>query len=95
MNKPKNYRRAWNGGRDLTKNGLTAAEWNERFPVGTAVAVTKDDGTLWQTKTRTPAWELGHGAPVVSLEGKSGGYDLARVAVLWTTARRNDVLKGK
>jgi hypothetical protein len=80
VRKPKNYRRAWNGGRDLTKRPMTAAEWNEKFPSGTAVIVVKDDGQIWETKTRSEAWELGHGQPVVMLEGKSGGYDLSRVA---------------
>lgn len=77
-----NYRRAWSGGRDLTKQPLTAAEWNERFSVGIEVIVVKDDGSMWKTKTRSEAWELGHGQPVVALEGKSGGYDLSRVAPL-------------
>jgi hypothetical protein len=80
--RPKNYRRAWNGGRDLTKQGFTAAEWNARHKPGIDVVVALDDGTTWKTKTRSEAWELGHGQPVVMLEGKSGGYDLARVAPL-------------
>lgn len=41
--------------------------------------VTLDDGKLWHTKTRSEAWELGHGQAVIALEGRSGGYDLARV----------------
>lgn len=80
--RPKNYRRAWNNGRDLTKKGLTAAEWNERHKPGIEVMVVLDNGDLWKTKTRSEAWELGHSAPVIALEGKSGGYDLSRVAPL-------------
>lgn len=80
VRRPKNYRRAWNGGRDLRFKPLTAAEWNERFRPGIEVIVTLDNGEAWRTKTRSEAWELGHGHPVVMLEGKSGGYDLSRVA---------------
>jgi hypothetical protein len=80
--RPKRYRRAWSGGRDLTKQALTAAEWNGRHKPGIDVVVILDDGTQWKTKTRSEAWELGHGQPVVALEGKSGGYDLSRVAPL-------------
>jgi len=46
----------------------TAQEFNDRYPVGTPVAafpITRDDPPLLTT-TRTPAWELGHGTPVVS-----------------------------
>jgi hypothetical protein len=59
---------------------LTAEWWNTRHAVGTHVCVTLDDGKLWETRTRSQAWNLGHGQPVVMLEGKSGGYDLKRVA---------------
>jgi hypothetical protein len=78
-NRPKNYKRAWKGGRDLVKQPLTAEEWNAQYPVGTPVIVVKDHGEMWETKTRSEAWNLGHGQPVVMLEGKSGGYDLSRV----------------
>lgn len=57
----------------------TAAEWNAAHRPGIGVIVKKDDGTLKFTRTRSEAWELGHGQPVVMLEGISGGYDLARV----------------
>lgn len=52
---------------------LSAREWNERYPEGTPVTF-KDALTSFETTTRSPAWELGHGAPVVSLTGKTGGY---------------------
>lgn len=51
-------------------------------PVGTAVEVTKDDGGKVITKTRSIAWRLGDGAPVVMVDGISGGYLLTRVRVL-------------
>jgi hypothetical protein len=53
------------------------AAWT--YPAGTPVTVTLDDGSPWETETRSAAWALGHGAPVVLLEGKSGGYALERV----------------
>ena len=57
---------------------MTATEWNKAHRPGTYVLVKRDDGTLWHTKTRSEAWELGGGQPVVLLEGRSGGYDLNR-----------------
>ncbi|MGH8217378.1 MAG: hypothetical protein ACREUT_02225 [Steroidobacteraceae bacterium] len=58
---------------------MTADEWNAAYPPGQPVIVTLDGGRQWPTKTRSEAWNLGHGQPVVMLEGKSGGYDLQRV----------------
>lgn len=52
------------------------AAWT--YPSGTKVTVTLDDGSEWQTRTRSEAWALGSGAPVVLLEGKTGGYSLER-----------------
>ncbi|MCX5112173.1 hypothetical protein OOK13_40440 [Streptomyces sp. NBC_00378] len=66
-------------GRDLPS--MTADEWNERYPVGTPVLAypgTRDDEPL-DTVTRTPAWTLGHGAAVVSVEGEAGGIHLTHV----------------
>ncbi|MGW3164781.1 hypothetical protein ACWC9Q_18295 [Streptomyces sp. NPDC001142] len=60
---------------------MTADEWNARYPVGTPVLAypdTRDDEPL-DTVTRTPAWTLGHGAAVVSVEGESGGICLTHV----------------
>ncbi|MFI8254121.1 hypothetical protein [Streptomyces filamentosus] len=68
----------------LTDGSRTAGEWNARYPVGTAVVaypVTRDDEPL-RTVTRTPAWTLGHGAPVVSVEGCSGGIRLTHIDVI-------------
>lgn len=58
---------------------MTAAEWNAQHKAGIGVIVKLDGGKLKYTKTRSEAWELGHGQPVIMLEGISGGYDLARV----------------
>ena len=58
---------------------MKASEWNAKHKIGRGVIVRLDDGKLKYTKTRSEAWELGHGQPVVMVEGISGGYDLARV----------------
>lgn len=63
----------------MKKKGMTAEEWNRLYKPGIGVVVKLDDGKLWHTNTRSEAWNLGHGQPVVMLEGKSGGYDLSRV----------------
>ncbi|MFD8820819.1 hypothetical protein ACFV1C_00370 [Streptomyces sp. NPDC059605] len=60
---------------------MTADEWNRLYPVGTPVLaypLTRDDEPL-DTATRTPAWTLGHGEPVVSVEGYAGGICLTHV----------------
>lgn len=80
MNRPKTYQRAWSGGRNLVAHPFTADEWNQRFKPGTNVVVFLDNGDHWRTKTRSEAWNLGNGQPVVLLDGKAGGYDLSRVA---------------
>lgn len=63
----------------MRKQAMTADEWNRLHKTGVGVVVKLDDGSLWHTKTRSEAWNLGHGQPVVMLEGKSGGYDLSRI----------------
>ena len=62
---------------------MNANEWNARYPVGTPVAafpITRDEEPLL-TVTRTPAWNLGHGVPVVAVEGYAGGVALTHVDV--------------
>lgn len=61
---------------------MTAEEWNAKHKIGAGVLVRLDGGALLHTRTRSEAWELGHGRPVVLLEGKTGGYDLARIRPL-------------
>lgn len=58
---------------------MKAEEFNEAFPVGSDVIYTDDFGKEHKTKTRSVAWALGHGDVVVSIEGKSGGYDIKRI----------------
>jgi hypothetical protein len=67
---------------------VNAAEFNARYRVGTPVVAypltrPEDDQPEFfrrlVTRTRTPAWTLGHGGPVVSVDGYAGGIDLAHV----------------
>lgn len=53
-------------------------QWST-VPVGTPVVVRRDDGSLFETATRSEPWLLGHGAAVISVEGITGGYMLDRV----------------
>ena len=58
--------------------GLVRA-FNEQWPEGTPVTLINDDGNPEQTSTRSKAWCLAHGEPVVSVVGRTGGYLLSRV----------------
>jgi hypothetical protein len=54
---------------------------NTKLPEGTSVLLTLDDGSKIATRTRSLPWQLGHGAWVVLVEGKTGGWALERVEV--------------
>jgi hypothetical protein len=59
----------------------TADEWNTTYPIGTPVhayPASRTDAPL-KTTTRTPAWTLGHGAAVVSVDGYAGGIALTHI----------------
>jgi hypothetical protein len=70
---------------------LTATQFNERYPVGTAViaypgvrpehaaTVGMTDYPRLATRTRSSAWNLGHGEPVVLVEGYAGGISLEHI----------------
>jgi len=58
---------------------MTSKEWNDRFPVGQAVSLTEDYGSITATQTKSIAWDLGHGEAVVKVDGKRGGYSLSRI----------------
>ncbi len=58
--------------------------WNRLNPVGSACELTLDDGSTLTTKTRSEAWNLGHGQAVVSVEGRTGGQMLERLKMLET-----------
>lgn len=48
-------------------------------PVGARVLVRLDDGSDWETTTRSEPWLLGDGTAVILLEGSCGGYLLEKV----------------
>lgn len=53
------------------------ATWNARCPPGTRVAFRDVSfGPEYETTTRGKAWALGHGEPVVLIEGRVGGHCL-------------------
>lgn len=54
-------------------------EWNEKYPVGTPVIVTKDDETEVRTVTVHEATMLGGHTAVAWLKDISGCYALERV----------------
>lgn len=54
-------------------------DWNAKYSMGTPVTREDDDGKLHKTKTRSGAWVLPSGAPVVLVEGIAGGYLLDRI----------------
>lgn len=60
---------------------MTADEWNARYPVGTWVEFWPGSrsGVGFTSTTRSPAWPLGDGTPVVSIDGVSGDIWLAHV----------------
>jgi hypothetical protein len=65
---------------------MTAEEWNTRFAPGTRVTLTLSDDSKMETRTRSRAWNLGHGVPVVLVDGKTGGWELSRILpspILW------------
>jgi hypothetical protein len=56
--------------------------WNARYPVGTRVVVTRDNGSEIVTRTRSGAQLLSGHTAVIFLEGISGCYLLGRVRAL-------------
>lgn len=52
--------------------------WNAANPIGTAVDVTRDNGSVERTKTRTEAYIMSGRSSVVMLESISGCYLLSR-----------------
>lgn len=62
----------------------TADSWNARVPIGTAVRYFPVRGLFEhiETRTRSVAWELGHGDVVVSVDGKAGGVLLDHLVLI-------------
>ena len=77
--------------RAKAKGQKLADAWNQKYPVGTRViaypsvrpeynaALAADTRLI--TTTRTPAWILGHGEPLVSVHGYAGGIVLEHVDI--------------
>jgi len=66
-------------------HGLSSAEaFNEHVPVGTAVRYFPIRGAFdhVETRTRSDAWTLGHGAVVVAIEGKAGGVLIDHLIII-------------
>lgn len=55
------------------------ADWNRQNPIGIKVAMTKDDGSVHLTTTRSQAELLSGHTPVIWLDGVRGCYLLDRV----------------
>ncbi|MFD7609654.1 hypothetical protein [Streptomyces sp. NPDC059828] len=76
---------------DRAEGQRLADEFNARYPIGTPVVAypltrPEDNNPSFferlETVTRTPAWILGHGEPVVSVAGYAGGICLTHVDVV-------------
>lgn len=59
---------------------MTSDEWNKLYPVGTHVLrylrLNPREDLLGETVTRSEAWTLASGQPVVLVEGSAGGWHL-------------------
>jgi hypothetical protein len=71
------------------KAGMSSEEFNSRYPVGTVVRYWpirhengKFEGTPVVAPTRSAAWNVGSGTPVVAIEGKVGGLSLAHLEIV-------------
>lgn len=58
-----------------------AVRYREAVAAGLPRKPEDDPCTRLDTVTRTPAWTVGHGEPVVSVEGYAGGISLEHVDV--------------
>lgn len=82
------YQRVFDGGDSATgvirypireiEPTMTADQFNAAHAVGTPCRYypLAGDACHRKTKTRSEAWELGHGAVIVKVEGVSGGVDI-------------------
>jgi hypothetical protein len=62
----------------------SANEFNALYEEGTLVRyypITGED-KFDETKTRSIAWELGHGEPVVMVEGRTGGVAISNIEIV-------------
>ena len=63
---------------------MTTQEWNTLHSIGTKVKYypVKKRSDYRETTTRSEAWELGDGTPVVLIKGQAGGVSLAHLEVI-------------
>lgn len=63
---------------------LTAAQFNKLIKVGRAVRYYPVAGhaEFTDTRTRSEAWELGSGDPVVMVEGRAGGVAVNHLVLI-------------
>lgn len=63
---------------------MDSKEFNEKFPIGTNIKYYPIQGrsSFKIGKTTTPAWELGHGATVVTTDIMGGGLLLTHLEII-------------
>jgi hypothetical protein len=68
-------------GADAAEHSRRLADWNMAVPPGTRVGLRRALGEAESvvTRTRSRAWALDDGTPVVFVEGKPGGYALTHL----------------
>ena len=73
----------------MNLKGMTANEFNERFPIGTPVDYTPILGGTERKRTRirSGAWPLGHGDVVVLVEGVIGGVTIEALHLVEESAQ--------
>jgi len=64
---------------------MTADEWNSTYRPGMKVRYypVADEPEHIETRTRSEAWTLGNGHPVVKVEGRAGGVSIKHLLVGW------------
>lgn len=78
------------------KQHLAMEMWNRDVPPGTTVEYTPVLGgsEVRLTRTRSEAWRLGCGEPVVLVEGVAGGVFLRALKVVHSGGRSEPLLVG-
>lgn len=70
--------------RKVAEGKALTEQWNASHPVGTPVRYrpVRGQAKTDATKTRSEAWTLGNGEPVVAVEGQTGGVSLKHLKVI-------------
>ncbi|WP_155404029.1 hypothetical protein [Citrobacter amalonaticus] len=72
---------------------MSAAQFNAAFPLGSSFTYHSVKGkpdAAHFTMTRSEAWELGHGATVVMVNGISGGVDITHLIPVAVASHDDD-----